>query len=162
MHPLLIAELVVLLAVANGAPVLAKKLCGQHFARPIDGGLVLFDGHRLLGSSKTIRGAVISIVLTTLAALALGLAPATGMLLGAMAMVGDLFASFVKRRLDFAPSSRFPGLDQIPESLFPLIACRSTLELSLLDVVIGVVAFGAGAVLLSPLFYRIGIRDQPF
>jgi CDP-archaeol synthase len=162
MHPFLIAKLIVLLGIANGAPVLAKRLCGERFSQPIDGGLILFGGHRLFGPTKTIRGALVSIVLTTFGALALGFTPIIGLLLGAVAMVGDLSTSFVKRRLNFVPSSRFPGLDQIPESLFPLIACRGTLELSLLDIVVGVVAFVGGAMLLSPLFYRIGIRDQPF
>ena len=37
---------------------------------------------------------------------------------------GDLFSSFVKRRLDLASSSMAIGLDHIPESFFPLLASR--------------------------------------
>jgi CDP-archaeol synthase len=162
MQPLLIAKLIVLLSIANGIPVLAKKLCGERFAQPIDGGLILFDRRRLFGSAKTIRGALVSVGLTTLAALPLGLEAATGALVGSMAIVGDLFSSFIKRRLDFVPSSRAPGLDQIPEALFPLLACRRLLSLSTLDILVGIVAFWVGAVILSPVFYRIGIRDRPF
>jgi CDP-archaeol synthase len=162
MQPLLIMKLIVLLSIANGSPVLAKKLCGERFAQPIDGGLILFDRHRLFGPAKTIRGALVSVGLTTLAALPLGLEAATGALAGSMAIVGDLFSSFVKRRLDFVPSSRATGLDQIPEALFPLLACRGLLSLSTLDILVGVVVFWVGAVILSPVFYRIGIRDRPF
>jgi CDP-2,3-bis-(O-geranylgeranyl)-sn-glycerol synthase len=78
------------------------------------------------------------------------------------AMVGDLISSFIKRRLGFAPSSRVTGLDQIPESLFPLLACRDLLSLSGIDILAGAAVFSLGAILLSPVFHRIGIRDRPF
>ena len=77
-------------------------------------------------------------------------------------MAGDLFSSFVKRRLNLAPSSRATGLDQIPESLFPLFACRGALSLSILDITIGVAIFFAGEVVLSLLLYKIHIRDRPY
>jgi CDP-2,3-bis-(O-geranylgeranyl)-sn-glycerol synthase len=162
MHPLLVAKLIILLSIANGTPVLLKKLFGDRFSQPIDGGLLFFDQRRLLGPSKTVRGALVSIVLTTLAAPLLGLEASTGALVASMAMVGDLFSSFIKRRLDFAPSSRVTGLDQIPESLFPLLACRGVLSLSGIDILTGAAVFSLGAILLSPVFHRIGIRDRPF
>jgi hypothetical protein len=46
--------------------------------------------------------------------------------------------------LNFAPSTRASGLDQIPESLFPLLACRGALALSVPDIAIGVAIFFAG------------------
>ena len=36
MHPLLVAKLIVLLSIANGTPVLLKKLFGDRFSQPID------------------------------------------------------------------------------------------------------------------------------
>ena len=42
-----------------------------------------------------------------------------GALVAAMAMLGDLFSSFLKRRMGLAPSRQAIGLDQIPESCFP-------------------------------------------
>jgi CDP-2,3-bis-(O-geranylgeranyl)-sn-glycerol synthase len=77
-------------------------------------------------------------------------------------MAGDLVSSFVKRRLDLAPSSRATGLDQIPESLFPLLACRAALALSVLDIAIGVATFFVGEVVLSLLLYKAHIRDRPY
>jgi len=162
MQPLIIAKLIVLLSIANGAPVILKKIFGDRFSRTIDGGLLFFDRRRLLGPSKTIRGALASVVLTTLAATLLGLEAATGALVAGTAMIGDLFSSFIKRRLDFAPSSRVTGLDQIPESLFPLLACRGQLSLTWIDILTGAAVFSLGAILLSPVFHRIGIRDRPF
>ena len=115
MQPLLIAKLIVLMSVANGTPVLLKRLIGNRLSQPIDGGIHFVDGRRLLGPSKTIRGALVSVGLTTAAAPLLGLDAAIGALVGAGAMLGDLLSSFVKRRLGFAPSSRLTGFDQIPE-----------------------------------------------
>jgi hypothetical protein len=162
MQALLIAKLIVLLSVANGMPVLLKKLFGAWLAQPIDYGVVLWDGRRLFGPSKTIRGAVVSVTGTTLAAPLLSLDAAVGILVGTTAMLGDLFSSFLKRRLDFGPSSRATGLDQIPESLFPLLACSCVLSLHAFDILVGVATFFIGAAFLSPIFHRIGIRDRPF
>ena len=38
MHAQLIVQLLILLALANGTPVIAKKLLGNRLARPLDGG----------------------------------------------------------------------------------------------------------------------------
>jgi hypothetical protein len=75
---------------------------------------------------------------------------------------GDLVSSFVKRRLAMKPSSRALGLDQIPESLFPLLACRAALSLTIIDIVFGVALFLVGEIVLSGLLYRIHLRDEPF
>jgi len=162
MHPVAILQLLALLSVANGSPVVAKKLFGSILARPIDGGIGFIDRRPLFGSSKTIRGVVVAVVLTGAAAPLLGLALSTGAVVGAAAMAGDLLSSFVKRRLKLMPSSRATGLDQIPEALFPLLACRGSLSLTIADIVIGVAAFFAGELLLSRVFYRLGLRDRPY
>ena len=44
MQPLLLLELLILLAVANGTPVIAKRILGDRLARPLDGGALFFDG----------------------------------------------------------------------------------------------------------------------
>src|SRR5882724_4149014 len=125
MHLPAILQSLALLALANGAPVLGKKIFGSRFSRPLDGGIAFVDGRPLFGPSKTIRGILLSLAATTLAAPLLGLDAATGAVAGAAAMAGDLFSSFVKRRLARKSSSQALGLDQLPESLFPLLACRT-------------------------------------
>ena len=77
-------------------------------------------------------------------------------------MAGDLVSSFIKRRLGRPPSTRAIGLDQIPESLLPLLACKLPLLLSWMDIFAGVVLFLVGELLLSRLLYRAHIRDQPY
>jgi CDP-diglyceride synthetase len=161
-HPFTILQLTLLLAIANGAPVIATKLFGHHFSYPLDGGVAFPDGRPLFGKSKTIRGILVAILLTALSAPLLGLGWTIGIVVGSLAMAGDLFSSFVKRRMNLTPSSRATGLDQIPESLFPLLACRGTLSLSGLDIAICVAIFFAGEIVLSQLLYRAHIRDRPY
>jgi CDP-2,3-bis-(O-geranylgeranyl)-sn-glycerol synthase len=115
-----------------------------------------------LGKSKTLRGLLVSVLSSALAAPLFGLDWRTGVVVGSAAMAGDLFSSLVKRRLNLAPSSRATGLDQIPESLFPLLACRGALSLSVLDITIGVAVFFAGEVVISLLLYKVHIRDRPY
>jgi CDP-2,3-bis-(O-geranylgeranyl)-sn-glycerol synthase len=67
-HPLLVAQLLALLALANGAPVIAKKVLKTTLALALDGGITLADNQPLFGRSKTIRGIALSIVVTTLSA----------------------------------------------------------------------------------------------
>ena len=162
MQVLIILELLVLLTIANGVPVIAKRLLGDRLAWPLDGNARFIDGRPLFGASKTIRGLALAVVATGAVAPLLGLAVTTGVLVGAGAMAGDLVSSFTKRRLDFKPSSRATGLDQIPESLFPLVACSPMLGLNVLDVAAGTVIFLIGEILISRVLYRLRLRDRPY
>jgi CDP-2,3-bis-(O-geranylgeranyl)-sn-glycerol synthase len=154
-------KLLLLLTVANGAPLLAKRLWGGTLARPLDAGMNLFDGRPVFGPTKTVRGVLVAVVATAAASPLLGIAWWLGALIGASAMAGDLLSSFIKRRLNRPPSSRAIGLDHVPESLVPLLACRDALALTVADIAIVVGAFFAGAVILSRLLYRVGLRDEP-
>jgi hypothetical protein len=155
-------QVLTLTTVANGVPVVAKKLLGDGLAWPLDCGVTFFDRRPLLGRSKTLRGIALALVFTTACAPLIGIEPSIGAVIGASAMAGDLFSSFVKRRLAVAPSSRALELDQIPESLFPLVACRAALSLTVADIVLGVGVFFVGEIVLSRLLYRIHLRDQPY
>lgn len=119
-----ILQALILLTSANGTPVIVKKIAGHHLAFPLDGRLQFLDGRLLFGKSKTIRGVVASIAITAGFAPLLGLSAGVGTLVAVFAMIGDLFSNFLKRRLGFPPSTPAIGLDQIPESLFPLLVCQ--------------------------------------
>jgi hypothetical protein len=161
MHGSLLLQLLILLVVANGTAVGAKKLLGAAFGRPLDGGALFVDGQPIFGPSKTIRGIVVSVLATSICAVLMGLGWEVGTLVATFAMAGDLFSSFVKRRLHLASSSMAIGLDHIPESLFPLLASRLLLPLSTLDIVVGVTIFVIGALILSPLLFKLNLRDEP-
>jgi len=99
---------------ANAVPVIFGG------GRPIDAGRTFIDGKPILGSHKTVRGFFAGLIVGTLvgfvqntvyplyqANLLLGFALSFG------ALIGDLFDSFVKRRLGFPPGASFPILDQL-------------------------------------------------
>jgi CDP-2,3-bis-(O-geranylgeranyl)-sn-glycerol synthase len=157
----LLLQLLILLVVANGSAVVAKKLLGVALAHPLDGGALFVDGQPIFGPTKTIRGVVVSLLATSICAELIGLGWNVGTLVASFAVAGDLFSSFVKRRLHLASSSMAIGLDHIPESLFPLLASRLLLRLSILDIVAGVTIFVLGALIVSPILFRLNLRDEP-
>ena len=162
MRPLLILQLVILVTVANGAPVIGKDILSGRYAFPLDAGLRLGDGQRLFGPSKTIRGILLSILVTSFCALLIRLEWRIGFLVGSAAMAGDLLSSFVKRRLHLPAGARATGLDQVPESLFPLLACFSALSLTVMEIAAGVVIFFVGEMFLSHFLYKLRLRDRPY
>ena len=115
----------------------------------------------MLGKSKTWRGLLLGCLGPQWRALA-GLTWRVGALFGAAAMAGDLLSSFVKRRVRRRPSGRAPALDQLPESLLPLLVCRDALGLSSVEVLLCAAIFWGGNVGLSPLLHRLGVRDRPY
>src|SRR5258707_231096 len=109
MHPVALLQALVLLAIANGMPVFAKRILGDRLGSPLDGGLRFVDGRPLFGSSKTVRGIVVSLIATAAAAPLLGLDVSLGFTVAVLAMAGDLLSSFIKRRLGLPSSSRATG-----------------------------------------------------
>ena len=65
MQPLVILQLLLLLMLANGTPVIAKKIFGDRYSHPLDGNLKFSDGRPLFGRSKTIRGILLAVLVTT-------------------------------------------------------------------------------------------------
>jgi CDP-archaeol synthase len=162
MQYLVVLQLLFLLALANGSPVVAKWIFGNYCSWPLDGNIKFVDGHPLFGPSKTVRGILVSIFVTSACASLLGLTLKLGLVVSTMAMAGDLFSSFLKRRLGLQPSSRAVGFDQIPESLFPLLACIQALSLTALDIIAGTAIFFVGEMVLSRALFRLHVRDRPY
>ena len=159
---MLILKLLILITVANGAPVVIKKLLGRHLDYTLDGGLNAMDGRRLFGPTKTIRGVVSAVLITTLVAVLLEFEWFVGAIIGCASMAGDLFSSFIKRRLNMPPSSMALVIDQVPESLFPLLAIQYLLPITILDILVLVGIFFIGELVISRLLYRLHIRDRPY
>ena len=161
MHFALILQLLLLLLVANGTPVIAKILFGDFLGWPVDAGYKFIDGRALFGTSKTIRGLVLSILLTSGFAAFTGIPWNVGAVIGATAMLGDLVSSFAKRRMNLEPSAKAIGLDQIPESLLPLLVSQPLLGTTIWDIVIITIIF-FGELVLSRVLFVLKIRDRPF
>jgi hypothetical protein len=157
-----LTRLLFLVTLANGLPVLGKKLFGARFSLPVDSGAMAPDHQALFGSSKTLRGVLLSVFLTAVAGRVLGFPFGTAALIGSGAMAGDLFSSFCKRRLRLPTSSQAIGLDQVPESLFPLLLCKKALSLSILDLILSVTGFFVIEIAISKVLHRFHLRDQPY
>lgn len=152
----------ILLTAANGMPVLARHAFGTLAAWRVDFGVRFYDNRPLLGYSKTWRGLFTAILTTTLLAPLFELSFQTGALFGGLAMVGDLVASFTKRRLGLVESSRFRIMDVMPESLLPVFILLDDLQLNILSGGISVALFFVLEVILSPVLFRLHIRKKPY
>jgi len=103
---LLSLELYVMLVLANGAPVVAARILGEHWDQPVDGNRLWSDGRPVLGKSKTWRGLVSGCLACALFSLATGPGFLFGALFGFLGLSGDMISSFIKRRMGLQSSAR--------------------------------------------------------
>lgn len=155
------AELLLLLICANGAPILLDKALGRRMNFPLDGALTAWDGRRLLGESATVRGVLGAAIATAALATLLGQDPRVGAMVGLLSMCGDAASSFVKRRLGLAPGEKATGLDQVPESLLPLLVVADRYGLMEKDIALLVLAFTLFDMVASRLLFRLNLRKRP-
>jgi len=103
--------------IANATPVVISHIIGG--GTPIDRGKNFIDGKRILGDGKTIEGFIGGVLVGTLFGIIQALVInnygiiVQALLLSLGAMVGDLFGSFIKRRLGLARGAPAPLLDQL-------------------------------------------------
>lgn len=155
-------QLLLLIIIANGAPILARVLLHDAFDLAVDFGRKLPDNKAIFGSSKTWRGIFAAALATSAAAWFIGYSPTTGLLIAVFAVAGDLTSSFIKRRLAMKPSSMAPLLDQIPESLFPALIMMPVFNLTISSVLLLVLIFIIIELALSHTLYKWGIRKRPY
>lgn len=136
----------VLLGAAHTAPWAAGYLLGRRLSAPIDAGMKLADGRRVLGDHKTWRGLVAAMLTCAAVGALLGYTVGLGVAFAVLALAGDAASSLIKRRLRLGPGAEFPGLDQIPEALTPLLALSAPLGISA-----GVAWLLTGAFMLADL-----------
>ena len=163
--------------VPNNAAVLAGG------GRPIDGGRT-WNGRRLLGDGKTWRGTAMGILAGALLGLALNaVEPSVSDLLGvslptfpapillalpAGAMLGDIAASFLKRRTGRQRGAAFPGVDQLDFVVFALLLAFLAApawfgEVFTLPVLVVVVVVTPLLHLATnAIAYALGLKDEPW
>lgn len=126
---------------------------------PIDGGIVFFDGYRLLGDSTTGFGLLQACTLGLLGALIM---PGHYFfLLALLTWCGHAAGSFIKRRLGLARGAYLPGVDHID---YVLVAGTGMFILSRLSFMALLICI-AITFIITPLITRIGymlsIRTRP-
>ena len=155
-------QLLFLIIVANGSPIIGRWIMNGYWEMSIDGGVVFIDGRPLLGTSKTYRGVACSLIGTVLAGALVGLSWKISLIVSALAMMGDGLSSFVKRRFGYPSGAKALGLDQIPESLLPMLGLSNALNLSALGLGLTVVIFVVVELALSSIGYKLHIRKHPY
>lgn len=155
-------KILLLLIAANAAPILAARALRSIADWPVDMGLQLADGRPLLGSSKTWRGLCAALLLTSACSVWLGLGYRFGLLVGALAMLGDLLSSFIKRRRGLAPSDQSLGLDQLPESALPVAYAVLATDLPWWWIIVLPLVFSVLELVVSRPLYWLKIRKRPY
>ena len=156
MRDWMIYQLILWLIIANATPLLIARILGSYLARPLDAGRLLADNRPLFGSHKTWRGIIVALSASMLVAPVFGHSLVTGALFGSLSMLGDLLSSFIKRRLACRPGRNCPLLDQLPESVLPLVLLQPVLGSNALETASAVVAF----ILIDLLGSRLLVADQ--
>lgn len=155
-------QLLLLIIVSNGAPILGKTIFKKRWTYPVDGGRIFTDGRPLLGRSKTWRGVLLAITGAAVMAWLVRLPVEIGMAIGCFVVIGDAFSSFIKRRLGLTASSMALGLDQIPEALLPLVMFKTYFNLTWLAIIETVTGFLILELCLSYILFKLKIRDRPY
>jgi hypothetical protein len=156
-----ILELLIVLIACNGAPIVLARLLASRFADPLDGGRLAWDGRPWLGKSKTWRGVLASVCAGGVLGLVIDWGAGAGVIFAGCVMLGDLVSSFTKRRLNMVSSAKATFLDQVPESLLPLIYAVSALGYDATTAGLALVGFFVFETQISPLLFRLGIRARP-
>ena len=155
-------QILIILLAANGAPVVAALLLRSRGHLAIDLGKQLADGHPLFGASKTWRGLASALLASCTLSLYFGYGLGFGLISGALAMAGDLLSSFVKRRRGLAPSARFRGWDQVPESLLPAIYATAFIGVEWWWAIIWSLSFTLIQMLVSRPLFWLHLRKRPY
>ena len=153
--------ILLLLGSSNVMPIVARHLLGKRLNTPIDLNITFFDRMPVFGPHKTWRGVIASLLGTSIFSWLIGMTPRIGFLISLFSMTGDLASSFIKRRLKLRSGARATGLDQGLEALLPLILMRNSLQLNWMDCLLITTLFVFLDIILSPIFFRLGFRQNP-
>jgi CDP-2,3-bis-(O-geranylgeranyl)-sn-glycerol synthase len=85
-----------------------------------------------------------------------------GLVFASLAMAGDLFSSFVKRRRGMAPSDQCVGLDQLPEAALPSVYVVAVTALPWWWAILLPLLFTFLQLVISRPLYWLKIRKRPY
>ena len=159
--------------VANATPVPLAKILKKK-TTPIDGGRFAWDGRRILGDGKSWEGLFSGVAGGTLIGMILYLVGNLGgfrsisepAVLSVGAMIGDIFGSFIKRRIGLKRGDPAPGLDQLGFLITALITSAAIygvqywFDLMTLTCILAITAI----LHLSTNFvaYLLKLKDRPY
>jgi len=149
---------------ANAVPVIFGG------GRPIDAGRTFIDEKPILGSHKTVRGFFAGLIVGTLVGFVQNVVYPLyqsnlmlGFVLSLGALIGDLFDSFVKRRLGFPPGASFPILDQLDFVVGALLFSLMVPPLPPLNLILIIIVITPPIHLLTNvLAFLFGFKSTPW
>lgn len=131
-----------------------------------------FMGKRILGDHKTIRGTLSALVAGPVVALVLMYSPMgplssqlsfrVGALMSLGIVFGDLFGSFIKRRMDIQPGSSLPLVDQLDFIVFALLFAGLEVGLQWQHWAILLVVTPVLHLLANRVAYELRFKDVPY
>jgi predicted MPP superfamily phosphohydrolase len=154
-------RIVLFLLWVNGLPPLVSMIAGNRCNLPVDFGRLWFDGQPVFGTHKTVRGIAASVIGGIVSFPLLGVAWWVAGIAAGLAMAGDLVSSFIKRRCRLECGEVVIVLDQIFESLLPLLFLNRYVPLSIIQNIFLLLVFIAISSLSSRLWSYITGRPLP-
>jgi CDP-2,3-bis-(O-geranylgeranyl)-sn-glycerol synthase len=160
---------------ANMAPVIFKGIA-KKLAFPVDfGGKI--NNKAIFGKNKTFRGIVFGVLSAIIIAFLQYLIYRyeffsvisfidysnwflVGLLMGSGAMIGDLFESFVKRRLNFASGRKFVPFDQLDFVIGGLLFVSIVVKLTLLIVITILIISFVLDIIVNHIAFYLKIRKE--
>ncbi len=129
--------------------------------KPLDLGKRFIDGRRLLGDGKTFRGAIGGFLFGGVVGFLLcGLGE--GLTLASGSILGDIFASFLKRRLKLERGEPAPLLDQLDFYLFASLFFSIAYDLEIEIFLTGLIVTPISHLIGNLLAYSLKIKDRPY
>ncbi len=167
--PLMIMAYIFPAYATNGAPVIFVRLVKN--PHPLDGGTLFLDGKRILGDGKTLEGLISGLIAGIIAGFVLTLLQAflyrcflEFVLLCIGAIVGDIFGSFIKRRIGIKRGGAAPILDQLGFLFFSIATAWSVMgppiwvdELSIIFLILLTFFLHLGT---NAAAYLIGLKER--
>lgn len=106
-----------------GIAVTYYNLCATLFSnnKPLDLGIVLHDGKRILGKGKSVRGTIGGLLSSFFVCCVVSLRIIPWIIIGPCTMLGDILASFIKRRFKIDSGEQVLFLDQLDSIIVLLL-----------------------------------------
>lgn len=149
--------------VANASPLLVS---GSH---PIDRGRLFIDGRPLLGPGKTVEGFVTGVLMALFSSMLVSVFVGDeyfvpyGFIGGVVGLLGDMVASFFKRRLGLRRGDPLPIVDQLDfafsASLFYWLVDPGFVSRPVF-IVYGFVIILALHIVTNNIAYYMGVKDR--
>lgn len=155
---LTVFKVVCFLLWVNSLPPLACFLRGKRFNSPLDRGTLWFDQQPIFGAHKTLAGILISLSGGIAIFWLLEVKWYEAGTAALLAMLGDLLSSFIKRRFTLPCGKKVLILDQLFESLLPVLYLSTIMQLSASQIIIIVTLFSAVAHTSARFWHFINSR----